>query len=153
MILDFARTAYGLSADAFAETIMAARLQADAPGRQADEQAISEGIVAFAGALDADGQPKHPYFAEVEVEMRDLAYADRAKGLHPSLGDLYIKAPPFVHVALCHGLAAVGFGGCVDVGSDGAFIDPARQGRDYQPDRQSIHEDVQRAMQKHGWGQ
>ena len=104
-------------------------------------------------SLDADGQPKHPYFAEVEVEMRDLAYADRAKGLHPSLGDLYIKAPPFVHVALCHGLAAVGFGGCVDVGSDGAFIDPARQGRDYQPDRQSIHEDVQRAMQKHGWGQ
>ena len=42
--------------------------------------------------------------------------------------------------------------GCVDVGNDPAFNEPGRQGKAYVPDRQAIREDVQRAMQKHGWG-
>ncbi len=98
VIMNLAGTAYGLPAVAFAATIMATRqadapdLPADAPDRQAAEQAINEDIAAFADALDASGQPQHPYFAEVTNDMRDLAHVDKAKGLQPSLGDLYSKA-------------------------------------------------------------
>ena len=98
VILNVAGTAYGLPAAAFAATIMAARhaaatdLPADAPDRQAAEQAINEDIAAFADALDASGQPQHPYFAEVITDMRDLAHVDKAKGLQPSLDDLYSRA-------------------------------------------------------------
>ena len=102
VILNIARETFGLPVGAFAETIMAAMhagamdIPADDPDRQAAEQAaeqaISEDIVAFAGALDAGGQPKHPYFAEVEVEMRDLAAVDVSKGRRSDLGDLYSKA-------------------------------------------------------------
>ena len=42
--------------------------------------------------LDASGQPKHPYFAEVADEMRDLAAVSVSKGVQPELGDLYSKA-------------------------------------------------------------
>ena len=42
--------------------------------------------------------------------------------------------------------------GCVDVGNDPAFNEPARQGKAYKPDRRAIVEDVQRAMAQHGWG-
>ena len=95
VILDFAGRVYGLTGEAFAETIMAAR-QADAPDRQAAEQAaeqaINEEIVAFAGAVDAGGQPLRPYFDEVTDQMRDLAAIDKARGLQPSLGELYSKA-------------------------------------------------------------
>ena len=98
VILDMAGRAYGLPPVAFAATIMEARQastpapETDAPDRQAAEQAINEEIVAFADALDASGQPQHPYFAEVTDDMRDLAHLDQAKGLQPSLGELYSKA-------------------------------------------------------------
>ena len=98
VILNHAIAAYSLTGEAFVETIMAARhadatnIPADAPDRQAAEQAINEDIVAFADALDASGQPKHPYFAEVADEMRDLAAVDVSKGLQPSLDDLYSAA-------------------------------------------------------------
>ena len=98
VILNYAGTTYGLPVVAFAATIMPPRqadatdIPADAPDRQAAEQAINEDIAAFADALDASGQPKHPYFAEVANEMRDLAHLDKAKGLQPSLGDLYSRA-------------------------------------------------------------
>ena len=111
MILDLAHRTYGLRLDDFAETIRAALhadatdIPADAPDRQAAGQAqvaqqeqqrfeaqTQAAVQAFADALDASGQPKHPYFAEVEDEMRDLAAVDVAKGLQPELGDLYSKA-------------------------------------------------------------
>ena len=95
LILSMAGSAYGLPVAAFVETIMqagTAARQADAPARQAAEQAISDDIVAFAGAIDADGQLLRPHFAEVENEMRDLAHVDRGKGLQPDLGDLYSRA-------------------------------------------------------------
>ena len=98
VILNFARTVYGLPIGLFYETIMAAQqvdapdIPADAPDRQAAEQAISEDIAAFATATDASGQPKHPYFEDVQDEMRDLAHVDRAKGVQPEIGDLYSKA-------------------------------------------------------------
>ena len=43
--------------------------------------------------------------------------------------------------------------GCVDVGNDPAFNEPARQGKAYKPDRQAIIEDAKRAMAQHGWGE
>ena len=43
--------------------------------------------------------------------------------------------------------------GCVDVGNDPAFNEPARQGKAYEPDRHAIREDARWAMQKHGWGE
>ena len=43
--------------------------------------------------------------------------------------------------------------GCVDVGNDPAFNEPARQGKAYKPDRHAIIEDVARAMAQHGWGE
>ena len=43
--------------------------------------------------------------------------------------------------------------GCVDVGNDPAFNEPARRGKAYKPDRQAIIEDVARAMAQHGWGE
>ena len=42
--------------------------------------------------------------------------------------------------------------GCIDVGGDPAFNDPARQGKSWKPDRESIRDDTRRALQKHGWG-
>ena len=41
--------------------------------------------------------------------------------------------------------------GCIDVGNDPAFNDPARQGKTYEPDRASIREDTKRTMARHGW--
>ena len=43
--------------------------------------------------------------------------------------------------------------GCVDVGNDPAFNEPARQGKAYEPDRHAIIEDAKRAMAQHGWGE
>ena len=43
--------------------------------------------------------------------------------------------------------------GVVDVGNDAAFTDPARQGKDYKPDPQAIHENTKRAMARHGWAE
>ena len=42
--------------------------------------------------------------------------------------------------------------GCVDVGNDRAFVDPARQGVIHRPDRAAIRDDIRMAMAKHGWG-
>ena len=120
VILNYARTVYGLPVGAFDETIRAAMhamhadaadIPADAPDRQAAEQAINEDIVAFADALDASGLPRHPYFAEVQDEMRDLAAVDVSKGLQPSIGDLYSAATrlnPVVSARIIRGRAPPG---------------------------------------------
>ena len=106
--------AYGLPAVAFIDPILATR-QSDPTDTPADVMARREAVgqahvaqqeqqraeaqtqteaavLAFATATDASGQPKHPYFAEVADDMRDLAALDQAKGLQPDLGDLYSAA-------------------------------------------------------------
>ena len=97
VILDMAGAAYGLPPVAFAATIEAAQQEAGQAQVAQQEQQRSEAqaeaaVLAFADALDASGKPRHPYFAEVEVEMRDLARVEVDKGLQPDLGDLYSAA-------------------------------------------------------------
>ena len=42
--------------------------------------------------------------------------------------------------------------GCVDFGNDAAFCDPARQGRDWVPNRAEIRDDIRRSLAENGWG-
>ena len=104
VILNVTGAAYGLPVGAFAETIMAA-LHAGAPDlpaagqaqaaqqeQQRSETQMRAAVQTFAEEKTEAGTLAHPYFAEVEDEMRDLAHLDKAKGLQPSLGDLYSKA-------------------------------------------------------------
>lgn len=49
-------------------------------------------IDAFAADKDGAGNPKHPFFAELEPDMMALAQLDRAMGKTPELSDLYERA-------------------------------------------------------------
>ena len=111
VVVKHAVAAYGLPAGAFIDPILATR-QSDPTDTPADVMARREAVgqaqvaqqeqqrveaqtqteaavLAFATATDASGQPKHPYFDEVQDEMRDLAAVVVSKGLQPSLDALY----------------------------------------------------------------
>jgi hypothetical protein len=71
------------------ETDRTQRIQADNDARLGDaHRQINE----FANAKDADGNLAHPFYAELEGEMMQLAYADRAAGRTPVIADLYDRA-------------------------------------------------------------
>jgi hypothetical protein len=59
---------------------------------QARLQTAQQQIEEFANAKDADGNLLHPLYAELEGEMMQLAYADRAAGRTPVIKDLYERA-------------------------------------------------------------
>ena len=80
-------------------------------------------------------------------------------GAHTIMGDCYSSNPVLSPVdgTLLDSRAKLrehnARNGCVDVGNDPAFNEPARQGKAYEPDRHAIIEDAKRAMAQHGWGE
>lgn len=82
-----------LARQAQTEQNIAARLeQRDGAAYQANAARAAEDVKAFAEAVDEQGKPAHPYFAEVYDDMTRLAQADMAAGLQPNLANLYERA-------------------------------------------------------------
>jgi hypothetical protein len=71
------------------EADRAARVNAD---NQARLDAANQEIERFANAVDGEGNLLHPFFAELETEMMQLAYADRVARRQPVVTDLYERA-------------------------------------------------------------
>ena len=60
--------------------------------QQQDSAAAAERIRTFAEAKDDKGRPLHPFFAEVEGKMVELATLERSQGRQPDLEQLYSNA-------------------------------------------------------------
>jgi hypothetical protein len=65
--------------------------RAHAEARTREEHSLNE-VRRFAEAKGEDGQPSHPHYAEVELDMVALAQADVSAGRTPTLNDLYERA-------------------------------------------------------------